>query len=207
MFYADQKGMSEGFVDKISSQLQGYRGEDVETLVVGSTGEHAQIYAVDSSGIAACCDDIGFAAIGIGAWHAKSLLMQRGYSNLADFATALTATFAANKNAEVAPGVGKYTDINLISQSGYIERVYDSTRDKLDELYRKFDEARDSLVSTTIEELGSFMRHQQQQGGASIDASQQGQDPGSDEKTHGGSGETTTQAARDEVGRDKARGG
>ena len=88
-FMAQQRDLSGIFVDRITHQLQSYRGEDVEALVVGSDGTNAQIWGVDTKGIASCLNDVGFAAIGIGAWHAKSRFMEAGYANNAIFPIAL----------------------------------------------------------------------------------------------------------------------
>jgi hypothetical protein len=75
--------------------------------------------AVDTGGSVNCCDDVGFAAIGIGAWHAKSRLMQGGYINNMFFAPALAVLYAAKKAAEIAPGVGRATDIQIVLREGH----------------------------------------------------------------------------------------
>jgi 20S proteasome alpha/beta subunit len=111
---AQQRDISADFVDGIKRQMQGYRGEDVEALIVGGDGTNAHVYGVDTRGIINCADDVGFGAIGIGAWHAKSILMQLGYVNTFILAPALAAAYAAKKAAEIAPGVGWATDINLV---------------------------------------------------------------------------------------------
>ena len=41
-------------------------------------------------------------------------MMQAGYVNTFRYYAALGVTFAAKKSAEIAPGVGKATDIHLI---------------------------------------------------------------------------------------------
>jgi 20S proteasome alpha/beta subunit len=97
-FLAQQKEMSESFVQMITNQLQAYHGENVEALIVGgSRDENSHIYLVDTRGMVSCCDDVGFAAIGSGAWHARSRLMQAGYTNSQRFAAALAMTYAAKK--------------------------------------------------------------------------------------------------------------
>jgi 20S proteasome alpha/beta subunit len=132
-FFAQQKEMSEPFVSTLTSQMQNYRGDDVEALVVGSDNDIAQIYAVESNGVVNCFDDVGFAAIGIGAWHAKSRLMQFGYTNMARFAPALAAVLAAKKSAEIAPGIGSNTDIHLIFKDAAI-RLWPNVATRAEEL-------------------------------------------------------------------------
>jgi 20S proteasome alpha/beta subunit len=80
-FVAQQRDYSDKFVDRITDQLQQYNGADVEGLVVGCDGERVHILQLDSRGNISAMDDIGFAAIGIGSWHARSRLMQSGYVN------------------------------------------------------------------------------------------------------------------------------
>jgi 20S proteasome alpha/beta subunit len=96
-FLAQQRDMSDRFVDQVTNQLQGFGGPDVEALIVGTEDGNAHIYEVDRQGTVRSFDDIGFAAIGIGAWHAKSRLMQAGYVNTLTLAPALAATFAAKR--------------------------------------------------------------------------------------------------------------
>ncbi len=81
MFLSQQREYSDGFIDTIRSQMQNYIGPDVEALVVAGDGNHAHIIYVDSRGTASNMDDLGFAAIGIGSWHARSRLMRSGYVN------------------------------------------------------------------------------------------------------------------------------
>jgi 20S proteasome alpha/beta subunit len=124
-FLAQQRELSEAFVTTITEQMQRHRAPEVEALVIGSseglTGiPYVQLYHIDTNGIVSCCDDVGFAAIGSGAWHAKSNLMQNGYTNGANYATALTAIYAAKKAADIAPGVGKDTDLYLVFKDGFV---------------------------------------------------------------------------------------
>jgi hypothetical protein len=68
-FMAQQNDLTRDFIDRITNQLQEFRGDDVEALIVGGDGQEVHIYAVDTRGMTSCYDDVGFAAIGIGAWH------------------------------------------------------------------------------------------------------------------------------------------
>jgi len=97
-FLAQQKEMAPHLASHLTEQMQSYRGEEVDALVIGSSGDYVQLYGIDSKGIISCFDDVGFAAIGSGAWHAKSRLMQAGYTNQTVFARAAALTFAAKKH-------------------------------------------------------------------------------------------------------------
>jgi 20S proteasome alpha/beta subunit len=137
-FLAQQKEMSEDSVRYLTDQMQGYEGSEIEALIVGADDDgDAHIYLVDSKGSAHCFDDVGFAAIGIGAWHAKSLLMQAGYTNTTFYAQAVALAFAAKKAAEVAPGVGLHTDLSLVFKTG-VEPVHHRVANRVDELHKEY---------------------------------------------------------------------
>ncbi len=155
-FQAKQKDFSQGFVDTITSQLQNRQPSDVEALVVGSNGERAQIFLVDSRGREYCMDDAGFAAIGIGAWHAKSRLMSVGHVSSRILAPTLAALFAAKRSAELAPGVGSATDINIILKDAHFP-LWSSVRTEIERLFASYNRQAVSLGDQMTAELQSFL--------------------------------------------------
>lgn len=117
-FIAKQKDMERGVVNALCENIANYK-INVEALVVGCDKDGvANIYSVDSTGLVSCHTDIGFAAIGIGSVHSVPFLMSHSYWNGWAYYPALLATFAAKKAAEIAPGVGKHTDMGFISRDG-----------------------------------------------------------------------------------------
>jgi hypothetical protein len=158
MFLAQQRELSDSFVNRITNQLQDYRGEDVDALVVGADENGAaQIYGLDTQGMMHCYNDVGFAAIGIGAWHARSRMMQTGYTSTLTFAHALAITYAAKKSAEIAPGVGATaTDIHLIFRDS-IELLRPDVADRLKNLYDVYESDWRVLVYSNIDKLQTFM--------------------------------------------------
>jgi len=155
-FIAQQKDMDAGFINRLTNQMQEYRGEDVEALIVGSDGDIAHIYTVDTRGMIHCLNDVGFAAIGIGAWHAKSRLMHAKYTNTANFASALMATFAAKKGAEIAPGVGEFTDTYVILKDGHF-RLWDHLDKKIHEIYDHYNGQTNELTVQAIAEVQTYI--------------------------------------------------
>lgn len=99
---------------------------------------------------------MGFAAIGIGAWHAKSGLMQAGYHNSLAFAPALAAAFAAKRSAQVAPGVGVNTDIHIITKNGFF-RLWPEVDQKVHNLYDSYQKAVTKLGEAAVLELDKFI--------------------------------------------------
>jgi hypothetical protein len=155
-FIAQQKEMSDSFIEKITEQMQKYEGELVEALIIGSDDNHAQIYGVDSRGMITCYNDVGFAAIGIGGWHARSRLMQLGYHNNLTLAPALAAIFDAKKAAQIAPGVGDNTDMYFVAKTGYFQ-LWDYVDKKLHELHADYRTNVDALMIAMVQQLQSFL--------------------------------------------------
>lgn len=197
-FVVQQKEMSDSFIDRITTQLQNYEGADVEALVVGSDGQVAHIYLVDTNGIVHVMDDVGFAAIGIGAWHAKSRLMQAGYHNNVMLAPALATAYAAKKSAEIAPGVGVTTDIHILTKGGHF-RLWDDVDGKARELYEGYRDAVNKLGNEAILELDKYITQQR----PSENKQSQGQSA-ANPQTDVGANPPAPEAARgDEAGSDE----
>jgi 20S proteasome alpha/beta subunit len=198
-FLAQQREMSEPFVSVLREQMQNHRSEEVAALVVGSDVVHDQrsvrIFEVNTHGMVSCHDDVAFAAIGSGAWHAKSRLMQFGWVRQILLAPALSAVYAAKKAAEVAPGVGKNaTDMQIVFRD-HIEYLREDVAKELPNFYRRYEEKHADLSRRVIEELDSFMM----QLGATPD--EQGKHRENPENNGGATAATTETAQRDEEGR------
>lgn len=199
-FHAQQKEFSVGFVELITSQLQNRRPVESEALVIGSDGEEAHIYQIDPYGNETCLDAVGFGAIGIGAWHAKSRLMQIGHTpNSRFWAQALAAIFAAKKNAEIAPGVGKHTDMHVVLKEGPFP-IFDYVPPELLRLYEKYNAESAKLGDRMIAELDEFMAKQGQQ----PEASENGrmiEVSGENSKANGCAGANAAEATQRDEGR------
>jgi hypothetical protein len=117
-FLRRQHGMAPDLVSRLTSDLQRYRGlEDTSAIIAGLDVRGAHLYVVSDPGFAVCNDGIGFAAIGIGQNHAESQFMFAKYTPSEKFEKALFLTYYAKKRAEVAPGVGNFTDMFYIGFS------------------------------------------------------------------------------------------
>jgi hypothetical protein len=112
-FVQQQQQMAPTLVNTLASEMLNLEMPTVEAIVVGidTTGPH--IYLV-RNGDLSCNDVVGFAAIGIGRWHANSQFMFRGHNRNRPVPETLLLTFSAKKRAEVAPGVGQATDVFTI---------------------------------------------------------------------------------------------
>jgi hypothetical protein len=126
--------MNSSIVNSLSENILNYAVK-AEAIVVGCDIDNScHIYSIDNRGIVLCHDDIGFASIGIGSVHSVPFLMQHGYWNGWGYYESLLMTYAAKKQAEVAPGVGKATDMALIGREG-TSKLYDGTFLALEKVY------------------------------------------------------------------------
>jgi 20S proteasome alpha/beta subunit len=144
-FVTKQKDMLRQVVYDITNQLQGYR-LDVEALVIGCNDDlSAHIFHIDGEGVKTWQHDINFAAIGIGAYHAKSQFMFARYPKIINFYRALPILYTAKRRAEVAPGVGKDSDWIIVTRDGwsFVEP----------EVIAELDTAYSELESTTMDKL------------------------------------------------------
>jgi len=108
-----QKEMDSELLTKIATELMNHKLEETAVILSGIdlTGPH--IYVV-RNGVISCQDSVGFAAIGAGEWHANSQLMFAGHTKEKSVPETLLLVYSAKRRAEVAPGVGKGTDMFAI---------------------------------------------------------------------------------------------
>ena len=152
-FIAQQNDMSAHFISTVTEQLQNYRGPDVEAIIVGRNKHNGgDLYVVDNTGTVSLLSDVGVAAIGIGAYHAKSQLMQTRYTNAATYVDALASLFAAKKAAEAAPGVSKSTDIHLVFRNDIVLLNADLAQ-RMELIYNEYQTAREALVTESLGKL------------------------------------------------------
>ena len=109
-FVARQKEMADGFVKQITSEMVNFEMPQIETIVCGidETGSH--VFKLWNNGYV-CCDAVGFACVGIGARHAELKFMSAGHNRFSLLPETLLLVYTAKKCSEVAPGVGKETDM------------------------------------------------------------------------------------------------
>jgi hypothetical protein len=125
-FLDRQRTMEATLVVELANQMQKHKIE-AEALVLGCEQNTGSIYRVDRYGLVTNHSDIGFASIGSGGIHSSAHFMFESYSHGTMYYRALYQTFKAKKRAEVAPGVGGYTDMFLVTKNGasVIERKGD----------------------------------------------------------------------------------
>ena len=155
-FLAQQREMSDHIAGALTTQMQEFEGPDVAALVVGIDDAGGHIYEVDRRGTVRCFDDVGFAAIGIGASHAVSVMAQARYNNALTLAPVLCIAFAAKRAAQTAPGVGVYTDIHLITKNGRFP-IWPEVEKRLTDVYDEFAAKRAALALESIQKLNESL--------------------------------------------------
>jgi hypothetical protein len=137
MFLENQHSLHADFLSDLTSQLRRYEPPGAETLIVGhdETGYH--IYQLVGRRLD-CRDAVGFAAVGIGAWHSLSQFMQWGHGTSATFTDTAYLTYAAKRRGQIAPGVGQATDMFMIGASPIaLTKFQAPMMDRLEVIYAK----------------------------------------------------------------------
>lgn len=137
MFLDKQLSLRNDFVSSLKDEMKqfSYQLPHVETIITGvdETGPH--IYVINNDNIH-CCDKIGFACIGGGARHASSQLMLAGYNFDYALSESLLLTYNAKKRAEVAPGVGKGSDMFMIESKESCFFIHNDIITNLEKTYK-----------------------------------------------------------------------
>ena len=133
-FIKNNKALDPAIAQDLYKDISDYEVK-VEAIVCGLDKDGiAALYSVNKKGVILNHTDIGFVAIGIGAVHAVPYLMAHGFWNGWPYYDALLMTYAAKKQAEIAPGVGKATDMLFISRDN-VFTLYDGLAQSLEKLY------------------------------------------------------------------------
>lgn len=133
-----QKEMAQSFVSEMTTRASRFCIPDIATLVVGVDEIGPHIYIVENAEVS-CNDTVGFAAVGAGRWHSTSQFMSSGYTRSTAASRALIITHRAKRKAEVAPGVGRHTDMFMIGpKPGSFHNIPSLMLKDLDRAYDKY---------------------------------------------------------------------
>jgi hypothetical protein len=156
-FLTRQSELSDVLVRDISKELLNYDASRVEGIVCGidPTGPH--IYVVDNNSFS-CRDHVGFAAIGAGYWHANSQMMSFSHSPQSSLADTLLNVFFAKKRAEIAPGVGKATDMYIATGLGSSSSIKDEVAEELEKRYEEERRRQQRVANTSRQKINAFVQ-------------------------------------------------
>lgn len=133
--------MAPGMLDKIMNKLSTFCISGLEVIIAGVDRRLGHplpsIYHIADESLM-CMDQTAFVAIGSGARHAESQLMVAKYYWGVPNGDALLLTYSAKRSSEVAPGVGKETDIVAIGPDvGQSNVLPDGLKKKIEAEYQQ----------------------------------------------------------------------
>ena len=109
-YYQSQQRLVQPIVMMIDSALKSFNPRT--DLIVAGFGEVCcSVFSIVNPGDLFCHDAIGFAAVGSGGPHAVYSLIESGYKKSMDAKTVYELVEKAKKRSEVAPGVGRGTQM------------------------------------------------------------------------------------------------
>ena len=174
-FLVRQREMLPQLVDRITTELQ-CREVEAQTIITGIDARPggAHIYVVRDDGTLSCNDNVGFAAIGYGEWHAASQFMFSRYTREWTFPRASMLTYSAKKRAEVAQGVGKETDMFWIGPGfGRFTPFSAGLLDELERMYQETWRKERDITETALEGFEQYVRSVVEKEQASSQAAQE----------------------------------
>lgn len=109
-YYEGQQRLAQQIVMMIDNALKSSNPR-TELIVAGFGEVCCSVFSIMNPGDLFCHDAIGFAAVGSGGPHAVYSLIESGYKKSMDAKTVYELVEKAKKRSEVAPGVGRGTEI------------------------------------------------------------------------------------------------
>ena len=106
----------------------------VELLVAGIDESGAHLAAIGNPGTSASLDKVGFGAVGSGAIHAITTLELSGQSRSRSMMETLYVVYQAKEASQVAPGVGKETDLAVINADRTIKKCEPGILEALEQI-------------------------------------------------------------------------
>jgi hypothetical protein len=147
-FHEMHRSLNEQVVMLIENALQQFDLE-VELLLAGVDESGAHIHTNSNPGGGnQKHDPIGWAAIGIGSPHV--IPSMAGHSADAGYKHTLFRVYASKRRAEVAPGVGRETEIAVIGMEG-LQRLTNADVDRLGVIYDDFQSITDKELQKQLD--------------------------------------------------------
>lgn len=156
-FQNDQRSMSDQLVNDIAKELLNFELASGATIIAGLDPDGPHIYAIYDNE-PRCLDGVGFASVGSGSRHASSQFMLARHAWNADFADTLMLTYYAKRKAEVAPGVGRGTDMVVVGpELNSFTPIGDHVIHKLDQEYNRIVQSEASAFSRAKARMRTYV--------------------------------------------------
>ena len=134
-FQGFQALVAQSASSQILGQVMGFvvqHNLELDLLVAGLDAEGAHLYGVTHPGILNPLETMGFAAVGSGATHAIIRLCLQRQTRGNSLAESVYNVYAAKRSSEIAPGVGRVTDMAVI-KDGKTTTLADAVLDVLND--------------------------------------------------------------------------
>jgi hypothetical protein len=154
-----------GEINKLSDQnaetlmrdLINFEVPHTSVIITGVDPSGAHIYVIDD-GEVSCNDVVGFAAIGIGARHAESQFMLARHAWNSPLADSALLAYIAKKRSEIAPGVGKATDMfSAGRQLGTLSTLSEEAMTAFERIYQNLREKEEVSLNEARKEANDFV--------------------------------------------------
>ena len=156
-FISRQKEMNDSLVLQVAADLWNFQLPTAEIIFTGTDHKGTHIYS-SINGDLAWRNAVGFAAVGSGASHANSQMMFRRHSKWTGVPDTLFSVHSAKRRAEVAPGVGKATDMFVIGPSlGSFFLIPEPLLNQLDTVYQGAQQATDKAIEEARQGIASYL--------------------------------------------------
>ena len=157
-FISRQQQMDHYLVEKLANDMRQFDMQQIGAIFAGvdTTGPH--IYSI-IDGHVQCHDRVGFASIGIGARHSSSEFMFVKYDPSRDLAETLFLIYVAKKRAEVAPGVGRATDLLFIGPKLGMSYTPPEKEDVFKELEKIYNQRQGGIKRSEIRARNKFSKY------------------------------------------------
>jgi hypothetical protein len=156
-FHSKMSTFKQRLVDRVSEDLISHKLPGLSVIIAGIDPSGAHIYEVHD-GESGCFDAIGYAAIGVGARHARAHFMISGQSYYTSVAETLWATYLAKKRSEVAPGVGETTDIAMLGPRIGANVLFEPPlTTKLESVYKQTKKREEKARKTAASEMVKYV--------------------------------------------------
>jgi 20S proteasome alpha/beta subunit len=126
---------------------------NVEMIVTGVDDHGGHLFYVGNPGqTISSFHQIGYHAIGSGSLQALQSMIGFGHTSARPIHQTVFACYASKRRAEVAPGVGKDTDLAILTDAGMF-KADKSALDPLEELYQEYQKPASELLMKKASEI------------------------------------------------------
>ncbi len=117
---------------------------NLELIIAGVDDSGAHIFGIRNPGTIDCYDSIGYHCIGTGSIHSLSSLILDSYDFNDGLELNIFKVYKSKRNAEVAPGVGKLTDMGYIKDNKIIG-LKEEIINELENLYNEYSKKSENI--------------------------------------------------------------